>query len=185
MQYLEIEHKFIVEDDFNFSLFDEKLKSMTPDKTKHVNVVDTYFVLDTVKNHVYRHRFDEEIQQLTIKSCSKDPAVRKEVNLSFEGDNQINSVRNFLDASKISFEGAIEKSVYVYDFPDAEVVYYEATHDSKKVCCIEIEAKKASSIEKAKATIECYEQKIGLDSSKRAKLTLFDLLLKEKLPVSS
>ena len=61
------------------------------------------------------------------------------------------------------------------------MVYYEATNNSKLVRYIEIEAKKASTIEIAKSTIESYERKIGLDPSKRAKLTLFDLLLKDKL----
>ena len=103
MQYLEIEHKFLVDDSFNFLSFDEKLKALNPEVVKQVDVVDTYFVVESLKDHVYRHRFDREIQQLTIKSCSKDPAVRKEVNLSFDGENQIDSVRNFLDASGIIF----------------------------------------------------------------------------------
>lgn len=182
MQFLEIEHKFLVEEGFNFDSFDEKLKSLSPNFTKHVDVVDTYFVLKSTSGYVYRHRCDEEIQQLSLKSVSKDPAVRTEVNLNLSGGNQISSVRGFLSAGDILFEGSIRKSVFVYDFNDAEVVYYKAQHDDHRVSCIEIEAKQATSVEAAKAIINSYEHEIGLDTSRREKSTLFDLLLRKHLP---
>lgn len=182
LQFLEIEHKFLVSEDFDFDGFDSKLKSLNPSLSKHVDVVDTYFVLESTKGHVYRHRYDKEIQQLSIKSISKDPSVRKEVNLDLSGDNQISFVRGFLEAGNILFEGSINKSVFVYEFSDAEIVYYRANHNNKYVSCVEIEAKNASSVESAKAIIESYERKIGLDSSQREKSTLFDLLLGAQLP---
>ena len=182
LQFLEIEHKFLVSEDFNFYAFDSKLKSLKPNLYKHVDVVDTYFVLESTKGHVYRHRCDEEIQQLSLKSISKDPAVRKEVNLNLSGSSQLSSVRGFLEAGNILFEGSINKSVFVYEFSDVEIVFYRASHKNKIVRCIEIEAKNPDSIESAKAIIESYEQKIGLDSKQREKSSLFDLLLADQLP---
>ena len=132
--------------------------------------------------HRLHDRCDEEIQQLSLKSVSKDPAVRTEVNLNLSGGNQISSVRGFLSAGDILFEGSIRKSVFVYDFNDAEVVYYKAQHDDHRVSCIEIEAKQATSVEAAKAIINSYEHEIGLDTSRREKSTLFDLLLRKHLP---
>ncbi len=169
-------------EDFNIDAFDSKVKSLSPSSYKYVDVVDTYFVLESTKGHVYRHRCDKEIQQLSLKSISKDPAVRKEVNLNLSGSSQLSSVRRFLEAGNILFEGSINKSVYVYEFPDVEIVFYKASNNNKLVCCIEIEAKNPHSIESAKAIIESYERKIGLDSKQREKSSLFDLLLAEQLP---
>ena len=76
----------------------------------------------------------------------------------------------FLEAGNILFEGSINKSVFVYEFSDVEIVFYRASHKNKIVRCIEIEAKKPDSIESAKAIIESYEQKIGLDSKQSGKI---------------
>ena len=75
-------------------------------------MVDTYFVLKSTSGYVYRHRCDEEIQQLSLKSVSKDPAVRTEVNLNLSGGNQISSVRGFL-STVISYSRDLSGSLFL------------------------------------------------------------------------
>ena len=85
-----------------------------------------YYVPPGRRTH-HRHRIDKEIQQLTLKSRGGDNEVRTEINLTWA-----------LPAPKLMPEAwmgvigalpgyGIVKEIRVFDFPDCEVVYYEAT----------------------------------------------------------
>ena len=50
LQFLEIEHKFLVVKISTSDAFDSKLKSLKPNLYKHVDVVDTYFVLKSTRS---------------------------------------------------------------------------------------------------------------------------------------
>ena len=82
--FLEIEHKYVVEAGFDRKAFLERLRSLSPLRMSEVEVEDTYYVLNAANGFVYRHRYDKELEQLTVKSVEKNPEVRLEVNLSLK-----------------------------------------------------------------------------------------------------
>ena len=71
----------------------------------------------------------------------------------------------------------IEKAIWVFEFPDCEIVHYEARHGDKSVACVEFEAIGASSEEEAIATLNRYENQLGFDPKTRTRINLFDLLV--------
>ena len=179
LKFLEVEHKYVVNDGFNPSEFLDKVLALNPKGQSIVSVQDTYYLVKATEDHIFRHRVDEEIQHLTVKSLTKDPDVRKEVNLDLGlhcGD-QGQDVAAFLEPLGIKWQGVIAKKVWAYYFDEVEVVYYEANHGSKAVRCIEIEGKSQDSLEKAKEQIASFESRLGLDPKDRAKESLFHLLL--------
>lgn len=164
-----------------------KIKSLGPTKSTHIQVEDTYFVLDALKGHVVRHRCDQEIQQLTIKSQGgNDTENRLEVNLNLglSFGNQGASVEGFLKPFGIRRQATLHKRVHAFYFPQCEIVWYEAKAKGKSICCLEIEATKCETVAAAQAVIADYEGRLGLDSKNREHQSLFELLLWSDLTTS-
>lgn len=182
--YLEIEHKFIVDASQDPAIFHERIKGLSYQRYSQVEVADTYFLVEKNPGYIYRHRYDSELQQLTVKSLTDDPEVRLEVNLDLghHCGSQRLSVEAFLKPLGIVWRGTLAKEVYAYYFADCEVVYYKAHYQNKLVACIEIEARKAKSIEEAKQVLARYEQSLDLDPALRSDQSLFHLLLKPHIP---
>lgn len=177
MSNVEIEHKFLVDDHFDRSRWVDACQKLRPDHQKQLRVVDAYYVPAVGESWIYRHRYDEEIQQLTVKSRGGDTEIRTEINLDLTGENQAFKVDAFLATFNIEEKHEVVKQIHVFDFPDCEIVHYVARCGGKTVSCVEFEAVGASSVEAALGVLDRYENALGFDPNHRSKINLFDLLV--------
>ncbi len=180
MRFTEVEHKFVVGDTFKPEVFALTLDALGPTRRTSLRVRDRYFMTGDgrTRHFILRHRFDEELQQLTMKSLSADPEVRDEINLDLghhRGD-QSAQVDAFVARLGVVWSGVIHKDIDVWYFPDCEVVHYVATSTTRVVRCVEFEAIHHATLATALAVIERYEQATGFDPGTRSKQSLVDLL---------
>lgn len=188
LRFKEIEHKFVVGEDFDLASFDAALQAMQPTRTTTVSVLDTYYLLSG--NHpepfAIRHRYDEELHHLTIKALGADTEVRQEVNidLGHHAGNQRTQVEAFVALLGVRWSGSLRKDLNVWYFPDAEVVHYVASSDARTVRCVEFEAIVKPSLAEALQTVRHYERATGFDESERSNLSLLQLLFPDIDPSS-
>ena len=176
--FLEIEHKFVVDARFDRERFFESCRDLNPEGEKALEVLDTYYVPAQSTDHIYRHRLDKEIQQLTLKSREKDNEIRTEINLELGVHrSQGDAVSAWMRAVGAGPGQIIEKSIRVFDYADCEIVYYEAAHDGRQVNCVEFEAKHAANEAAGLLILQRYEEKLGFDPLQRAQTNLFDMLI--------
>ena len=185
MSFREIEVKLVVEETFDVDVFRRKVSELGPERTATVSVRDVYYLLSGVPGHVYRHRFDEELQQLTVKSVEADAFDRLEVNLDLghhRGD-QGAAVEAFLGTLGPRWRGEIGKEIEVFYFPDCEIVYYQARTVARAmertVRCVEFEARGATDAEAGRAILEPYLERVGFDASVRERRSLLQLMYPE------
>lgn len=183
-KFLEIEHKFIIPASWDFTAFLGRLQKLHFQDSSEVQVADTYYVTKACPGYIHRHRYDAELQHLTIKSLTGDPEVRLEVNLDLghhRGD-QREAVQAFLSPMGILWSATLNKLVRAYYFVDCEVVYYEASYQDRSITCIEIEAKNSANIMQGKQILRHYAEVLQLDVNYRSDKTLFELLLAPDMP---
>ena len=177
-KFLEVEYKFILSDDVQFEQFRSRLSCMNPVRQTEVNTVDTYFLLQNNSQFIYRHRFDQELQQLTVKSMSGDPSVRTEINLDLSRDeNQSAAVVEFLRTFGIKAQSSLAKDLIVFYFQNVEIALYRAQAADRSILCLEIEAIDFADIESAKSDINKWCQLLGLAPDTREMRSLFEILL--------
>lgn len=180
MRFTEIEHKFVVADDFDVAAFGRSLARLEPVRETTLVVRDRYFLTEDgrARRYVLRHRFDTELHQLTIKSLGADAEVRDEITLDLghHAGTQEAAVDAFVARMGISWSGAIQKDLHVWYFPDCEVVHYVASNGTRTVGCVEFEATKKPSVEDALAIVTRYERATGFDAARRSRQSLPDLL---------
>jgi len=184
--FKEIEHKYIVGKEFNSEDFFQKIRKLVPIGTSSINVKDTYFVLYSHPGLIFRHRFDSEIQQLTIKSIEADTAIRTEINLPIDqsrGDQKL-AVQAFMEALGCDWSGQIQKQINVAYFEDCEIVFYRAVGQSTEVYCVEFEAINPSSVDAGLAILKKYEAALGFASRQRESKSLFELTLLDEAPAN-
>lgn len=184
MAFREIEHKFLVGEDFDSQAFCARVAALQPTDRSSVEVRDTYFVLDGRPGFVYRHRLDAELQQLTVKSLQDDPENRLEVNLDLglaQGD-QSHRVNAFLSSIGVTWKGTIHKQVEAFYFDACEIVFYIASFDGRTVRCVEFEAVDAPDIASALEVLSYFEQRLGFHAKPRCPDSLFELLVAPSLP---
>lgn len=185
-QYREIEHKFIVGPQFDLAEFRRRAQALCPQRTTELHVEDTYFVTGLGPGVVFRHRYDAERQELTVKSRGPgDTEVRREVNLRLDQarGSQLAAVAAFLEPLAIRWQGTLGKDICVFYYPDCEVVYYDARTAKRRICCVEFEAVGSANLDAARATLASYEKQLGLGAAPRAWESLFDLLLLPEMPL--
>jgi hypothetical protein len=176
--FREIEHKFLVGEDFHLEAFRKALERLGPESVLTEHVRDRYFVLRSEPGFIYRHRYDGTLQQLTVKSIGGDAEDRLEVNLDLghqKGDQEA-AVRRFLGARGIEWEGTLHKDIEVYYFPDCEIVHYRARTDDREVHVVEFEARGITDLQEARAILERYEQHTGFKGTPRESRSLAELL---------
>jgi adenylate cyclase class IV len=180
LQFKEVEHKFVVDADFDLASFDATLQAMQPTRTNTVSVLDTYYLLsgEYAQPFAIRHRYDEELHHLTIKSFGTDTEVRQEVNidLGHHAGDQRAQVEAFVDQLGVRWSGSLRKDLSVWYFPDAEVVHYVASSEARTVHCVEFEATLKPSLAEALSTVHHYERATGFDESERSNLSLLQLI---------
>jgi hypothetical protein len=186
LEHVEIEHKFLIDRSFDLAAFEACAKALGPKRVSAVKVRDTYYVVRGMPGHVMRHRKDNEIQQLSLKSVAADNERRLEVNLDLDqaAGDQLAAVEAFLAPMGILWRGVIEKNIHVFYFPDCEVVHYSASSGGRVVACVEFEAKDKLSEESALATIGKYEAAFGFAGPDRCHESLFELMFGDSIPES-
>ena len=183
LEFQEIEHKFVVGADFDLDSFTASLEALGPARKTAIRVTDTYYLLSAGRtgSFVIRHRYDEELHHLTLKTLEADTEVRREINLDLghhAGDQQAR-VDAFLEHFGIEWRGSLEKDLKVWYFADAEIVHYRATTDARAVHCVEFEATRKPSLAEALATVRRYESATGFDEADRSHLPLVEILFPE------
>ena len=183
LRFTEIEHKFVVDDGFDLGRFGASLEAMRPTRTTSLRVLDTYYLLrgSRAGRFVIRHRFDEELHHLTVKTLEADTEVRREVNidLGHHAGDQRAQVDAFLEQVGVEWRGVLQKDLMVWYFPDVEVVHYRATTDARSVCCVEFEATRKPSLAEALETVRRYEQATGFDETTRSRRSLLQIVFPE------
>ena len=183
LRFKEIEHKFVVDDRFDLDGFAASLEALHPTRTTSIRVTDTYYLLSSSRTErfVIRHRYDEELHHLTLKTLEADTEVRHEVNidLGHHAGDQRAQVDAFLEKLGIEWSGSLRKDLSVWYFPDAEIVHYRASTGARSVRCVEFEATRKPSIEEALATVRRYEQATGFDEANRSHRSLVQILFPE------
>lgn len=179
MTFLEIEHKYLIDDQFDLNGFRQRVRELEPKDQTSVAVRDIYYFNYDQPEFVMRHRYDREIQQLTIKGREADPEARTEINLNLghSSGDQAAAVKTFVGMLGFRDCAEVHKDVEVYYFADCEVVNYRANCGDRRVHCIEVEAKGADSKESGIAILKRYEDMLNLTHMKREKKSLFELLV--------
>jgi len=183
LQFMEIEHKFIVEEDFNLSTFRTKIEQLNPIRTSSIRVSDRYFLtgIGQQEKFLLRHRYDPELHQLTLKTLERDTEIRSEINLDLghHAGAQEDAVDAFLAKLGVRWSGTLHKDIEAWYFPDIEIVHYRAETDTRTVRCVEFEATNKSSIGAALGTLKRYELKTGFAAHARSSLSLPQILFPE------
>jgi hypothetical protein len=180
LRFMEIEHKYIVEEQFDLDGFRQSVEALGPTRTRNILVRDRYYLTEggMARRFLFRHRYDAELHHLTVKTLERDTEVRVEVNLDLghHAGSQDAHVDAFLDQLGVVWSGTLQKELDVWYFPDCEVVYYNATTASRAVRCVEFEATRKESLEKALATVERFERATGFQGLGRSTLSLPQIL---------
>lgn len=180
----EVEHKFIVDEQFDRTAFFSRIETLGPLKYVHTQVDETYFLTESTPELIYRHRYDEAHQDLTYKTFRQgDIEIRKEVRLALDSHsgNQQAHVEAFLAPLRIRWQSELKKTLWVYDFADCEIVYYIASTVDRTVICVEFEALQSTSTDEAVATLRSYEERLGFADKIRSRRSLFELLFGDKI----
>ena len=180
LRFKEIEHKFLVSDQFDLARFRQAVAALGPTRTSTVSVQDRYFLTEggSARRFLLRHRYDAELHHLTIKSLEADNEVRVEVNLDLghHAGSQAAQVDAFMGHLGVIWRGELQKKLEVWYFPDCEVVYYEAATSSRSVRCVEFEATRKDSLPEALATVERFERATGFEAASRTRESLPHIL---------
>ena len=183
LRYTEIEHKFVVGDDFDLADFRAAVERLHPTRTTALRVRDRYFLTEAGRRgrFILRHRYDAELHHLTLKSLARDTEVRAEVNLDLghHAGDQASAVDAFVERLGLTWRGVIVKDLTVWDFPDMEVAHYRASTDSRAVECVEFEATRKQSLAAALRTVERYERATGFGDAARSRRSLPQILFPE------
>ncbi len=183
LRFKEIEHKFVVDGQFELDDFGNTLEALDPTRTTSLRVLDNYYLINGSRSgqFVIRHRYDSELHHLTLKTLETDTEVRHEINidLGHHSGDQRAQVEAFLGRLGIEWTGALQKDLRVWYFPDVEVVYYRASTDSRSVCCVEFEATRKRSLREALEILHRYEHATGFDDATRSHQSLLQILFPE------
>ena len=183
LRFTEIEHKFVLGDDFDPTSLGDALEPLQPTRKNALQVRDRYFLTEAGRRgrFVIRHRYDRELHHLTLKSLADDTEVRAEVNLDLghHAGDQAAAVDAFVDRLAVTWSGVIHKNLTVWYFPDVEVAYYRASTGTRSVQCVEFEATQKHSLADALRTVQRYERATGFGDASRSRRSLPQILFPE------
>lgn len=182
MRFTEVEHKFVVGQQFDVDAFRAVVQALDPPPLRSfaLRVLDRYFLTEHGRAHRYviRHRYDASLHHLTVKSLEADPEVRDEINLDLgqHAGDQAATVDAFVKRLGATWSGDITKDIEVWEFPQCEIVHYTAWSGDREVHCVEFEAVHVASLEDALAVLERFERAAGFGDATRTMDSLVDLL---------
>lgn len=182
-RFKEIEHKYIVDEAFDLRPFRERLTAIGPSRTHAVRVRDRYYLTEggVGGRFLIRHRFDDELQHLTVKTLEADTEVRDEVNLDLgrQAGDQAPRVDAFMARLGVQWSGTVQKDVDVWYFADCEVVHYRASAGARSIRCVEFEATRGDSLAEALTIVDTFERATGFHGLVRSRVSLPQLLFPE------
>jgi hypothetical protein len=183
LRFNEVEHKYIVDERFDVQRFRGVVATLCPTRMASIRVRDRYYLTEAsrARRFVIRHRYDGELQHLTVKTLDADTEVRVEVNLDLghHAGDQHAQVDAFLSQLGVEWSGTLHKELEVWDFADCEVVYYQASSARRSVACVEFEATRKDSLTAALAIVEKYERATGFDRAQRSHRPLLEIMFPE------
>gem|GEM_PF-296919 len=183
---VEIEHKFVVGSAYDYPALAARMEGLGPVRHIALEVSDRYFLTadGQARRYILRHRFDEELHHLTLKSFGDDPEVRAEINLDLghHAGDQAATVEAFVAHMGLVWSGTLTKTIRVWVFPDCEVVHYIARGGGREVHCVEFEATDTEDRAEALEVLTRYEHLAGFDAAQRTHETLVDLVFPGVLP---
>ena len=183
LRFSEIEHKFVVGDDFDMARFRAAIERLHPTRTTALRVRDRYFLTEAGRRgrFILRHRHDPELHHLTLKSLARDTEVRSEINLDLghHAGDQASAVDAFVERLGVTWRGVLDKDLTAWYFPDVEVAHYRATTGARAVECVEFEATRKQSLAAALRAVERYERATGFGGADRAHRSLPQILFPE------
>ena len=183
LRFTEIEHKFVVGDDFDLPRFRAAVERLRPTRIGALRVRDRYFLTEAGRRgrFILRHRHDPELHHLTLKSLARDTEVRSEINLDLghHAGDQAPAVDAFVERLGVTWKGVLDKDLTVWYFPDMEVAHYRATAGARAVECVEFEATRKDSLAAALRTVERYERATGFGGAARSRRSLPQILFPE------
>ncbi len=183
LRFTEIEHKFVVGDDFDLAGFRTAIERLHPTRTNALRVRDRYFLTEAGRGgrFILRHRYDPELHHLTLKSLGRDTEVRSEINLDLghHAGDQAPAVDAFVERLGVTWTGVLSKDLTVWYFPDMEVAHYRASTEACAVVCVEFEAIRKQSLPAALRTVERYERATGFGDVPRSHRSLPQILFPE------
>ena len=183
LRFSEIEHKFVVGDDFDLAVFRAAVERLDPTRTTVLRVRDRYFLTEAGRRgrFILRHRHDPELHHLTLKSLARDTEVRAEVNLDLghHAGDQASAVDAFVERLGVTWSGVLDKDLTVWYFPDVEVAHYRASTGKRAVECVEFEATRKDSLAAALRAVERYERATGFGDASRSHRSLPHILFPE------
>lgn len=183
LRHSEIEHKYVVDGQFDLPRFREVLAGLGSVRTSAIRVRDRYFLTEggRARRFLVRHRHDAEIHQLTIKTLDEDTETRTEINLdlSQHAGSQEAAVDAFVGQLGVVWRGTLQKDLEAWYFPDCEVVHYVASADGREVRCVEFEATRKDSLAGALDIVRRFEHLTGFQGLTRSRLSLPQILFPE------
>ena len=183
LRFTEIEHKFVVGDDFDLTRFRAEVDHLHPTRTSALRVRDRYFLTEAGRRgqFILRHRYDAELHHLTLKSLARDTEVRSEINLDLghHAGDQASAVDAFVERLGVTWSGVLDKDLTVWYFPDVEVAHYRASTEARAVECVEFEATRKDSLAAALRAVERYERATGFGDAARSRRSLPQILFPE------
>lgn len=179
LRHIEVEHKYVVGPTFDAGKLRNRLRGLNCLKDFSVSVRDDYYWSSKFPTSILRHRFDEQLQQLTLKTRGLAADARTEVNLGLDhnGGDQRDGVGAFLGNLTDFQRVTIQKSVTIFLFRDCEICFYAAKCGRKKIRCVEFEAIRKTTLKAARDTIKKYEDAAGFGREKREGRSLFEMLV--------
>ena len=179
-RFKEIEHKYVVGEQFDLPRFRAAAAALGPIRTSTIRVRDRYYLTQggDARRFLIRHRYDEELHHLTLKTIEADTEVRVEVNLDLghHAGDQDAEVEAFMQRLGVLWTGTLRKDLEVWYFPECEVVYYEASAPPRSIRCVEFEATRKHSLADALASVERFERATGFEGVSRSRLSLPQIL---------
>ena len=175
-EYIEYEHKFVVDDNFNVKQFTTAVLALKPSNYYSVSVRDDYYLPNNHPQYIYRHRSDRLLNQLTYKCLSNDSEKRVEINLDLQPETTSATVEQFIKTMGDFARISLTKEVTVFYFQDIEIVYYEARYKKRRINCVEFEIRNYQNDMQANAILQEFETKLGFTPQQRATKSLLELM---------
>jgi adenylate cyclase class IV len=182
MDYKEIEYKYwaksFTKEDL-FSRIEEVVignNNLDTPETIYVVSCDDYYLRDEDDGQNFvRFRKGGGIYELTLKRKLKTNVIRKEINLNVT-DNEDSAVVEFLTLAGYEKAFQVYKEAWIWHFDNCDVSYYTLS-DGRSV--VELEAVNYSSLEEGVASINDWEESLGLSELTREARSLYEIFTEE------
>ena len=172
LRFKEIEHKYIVDERFDLQRFRDVVATLRPARTFSIRVRDRYYPDRGRPCPAFRDPAPlrrraapadrEDARAPTPRSASRSISISDIT----PATSRRRSTR-FSASWASSGSGTLHKDLEVWDFPDCEVVHYQASTDRRSVRCVEFEATRKDSLDGGACDVEKYERATGFDARRQ------------------